>query len=234
MLDMTKKQLIKAAFLDSIPVLTGYMVLGMGFGIVLHTKGYGVLWALCMSLFIFAGSMQFVAVDLMSGGATLLATALTTLMVNIRHLFYGISMIDQYKGAGARKPYLIFALTDETYSLACHNSYDDPQERHTYCFFLSLFNQSYWVTGSVIGSLLGSVIPFDTTGIDFSLTALFVTVFVDQWLQTRNHFAAVTGVASTVLCLAVFGPSVFLIPSMVLITVVLTIGKRFAKEDAHV
>lgn len=231
---MKEKDLIKRAFRDSIPVLTGYVVLGMGFGIVLHTKGYGVVWALCMSIFIFAGSMQFVAVDLMSGGATLLATALTTLMVNIRHLFYGISMIDQYKGAGAKKPYMIFALTDETYSIACHNSCDDPKERHTYCFFLSLFDQCYWVTGSVIGSLLGSVIPFDTTGIDFSLTALFVTVFVDQWLTTKDHFAAVVGVVSTVLCLVMFGAEVFLIPSMVVITVALTLGKKLRKEKADV
>lgn len=230
---MTKKKLIRSAFVDSLPVLTGYIVLGIGFGIVLRTKGYGVLWALAMSVFIYAGSMQFVAVDLLSGGATLLATALTTLMVNIRHLFYGISMIDQYKGAGAKKPYLIFALTDETYSLACHNSYDDPNERHTYCFFLTLFDQCYWVTGSVIGSLLGAVIPFSTDGIDFSLTALFVTVFVDQWLTTKNHFAAVAGIVSTLACLVIFGKDVFLIPSMVVITLVLTLGKRFAKEDDH-
>lgn len=230
---MKRKKIIKAAFVDSLPVLTGYLVLGIGFGIVLHTKGYGVAWALCMSVFIFAGSMQFVAVDLLSGGATLLATALTTLMVNIRHLFYGISMVDQYKGAGAKKPYLIFALTDETYSLACHNPYQNPEERHMYCFFLSLFNQCYWVTGSIIGSLLGAVIPFNTDGIDFSLTALFVTVFVDQWMSTKNHFAAMTGVLSTLGCLLIFGKNVFLIPSMVVITILLTIGKRFAKEEAH-
>lgn len=230
---MNRKAIIKEAFWDSLPVLTGYIVLGIGFGIVLHTKGYGVVWALFMSVFIFAGSMQFVAVDLLSGGATLLATALTTLMVNIRHLFYGISMIDQYKGAGAKKPYLIFALTDETYSLACHNHFEKPDERHTYCFFLSLFDQCYWVTGSVIGSLLGAIIPFNTDGIDFSLTALFVTVFVDQWLSTKNHFAAFTGILSTLVCLMIFGKDVFLIPSMVVITLVLTVGKRFAREEAH-
>ncbi len=219
-------ELLKKAFLDTIPVMTGYVVLGIGFGIVLETKGYGVFWALAMSLFIYAGSMQYVAVDLLTGGASLLTTALTTLMVNARHLFYGISMIDRYKGAGLKKLYMMFALTDETYSLVCQDPLEtDPAakaKRHRYYFTVSFFDQCYWVTGSVIGSLLGAVIPFNTEGIDFALTALFVTIFTEQWLTMKDHRPALAGLAASVVCLMIFGADSFLIPTMILITLLLT------------
>ena len=224
---MDKKE-IKKAFIDTLPVMTGYLVLGIGFGIILKTKGFGVLWALAMSTVIYAGSMQFVAIDLMTGGASLAVTALTTLMVNARHLFYGISMVDRYKGAGKKKPYMIYALTDETYSLVC-----GEESRHRYYFAVSLFDQIYWVTGSVCGSLLGSVIPFNTEGIDFALTALFVTVFVEQWLSNGRHGPALAGLGASVLCLLIFGAENFLIPTMILITVVLTLmRKRLEAEEA--
>jgi len=219
-------ELLKKAFLDTIPVMTGYVVLGIGFGIVLETKGYGVGWALAMSLFIYAGSMQYVAIDLLTGGASLLTTALTTLMVNARHLFYGISMIDRYKGAGPKKLYMMFALTDETYSLVCQDPLEeDPKaraERHRYYITVSFFDQIYWVSGSVIGSLLGAVIPFNTEGIDFALTALFVTIFVEQWLSTKDHRPALVGVVASVICLVIFGADSFLIPTMIVITLLLT------------
>ena len=226
------KQLIKKAFIDTVPVMTGYLVLGMGFGIILKTKGFGVLWALAMSTFIYAGSMQFVAIDLMTGGTSLAVTALTTLMVNARHLFYGISMVDRYKGAGREKPYMIFALTDETYSLVCSDGpEEDETSRHKYYFTVSLMNQIYWVTGRVCGSLLGSVIPFNTEGIDFALTALFVTVFVEQWLTTRNHKPALAGLGTSVLCLVIFGADNFLIPAMILITVILTLMRKSQESE---
>ena len=219
-------ELLKKAFLDTIPVMTGYVVLGIGFGIVLETKGYGVGWALAMSLFIYAGSMQYVAIDLLTGGASLLTTALTTLMVNARHLFYGISMIDRYKGAGLKKIYMMFALTDETYSLVCQDSLEeDPAAKaaqHRYYITVSFFDQIYWVSGSVIGSLLGAVIPFNTEGIDFALTALFVTIFMEQWLSTKDHRPALVGVAASVICLVIFGADSFLIPTMIVITLLLT------------
>ncbi|MGN0734753.1 MAG: AzlC family ABC transporter permease [Anaerovoracaceae bacterium] len=236
---MDKKE-IKKAFIDTVPVMTGYLVLGIGFGIILKTKGFGVLWALAMSTVIYAGSMQFVAIDLMTGGASLAVTALTTLMVNARHLFYGISMVDRYKGAGQKKPYMIYALTDETYSLVCgedSKKADNPSStgtegevekarRHRYYFTVSLLDQIYWVTGSVCGSLLGSIIPFNTEGIDFALTALFVTVFVEQWLSTDKHGPALAGLGASVLCLVIFGADNFLIPTMILITVVLTLMRK--------
>ena len=217
----------KTAFLASVPVMAGYVVLGTGFGILLFSKGYGPLWSLAMSLFIYAGSMQYLAVDLLTGGATLITAALTTLMVNARHLFYGISMIDKYKDTGKYKPYLIFALTDETYSLNCSALPEGVTDAPTYYFLVSLFNHSYWVAGSLLGGLLGYVIPFNTEGIDFALTALFVTVFVEQWLSTKDHIPALIGVVSSVVCLLLFGADGFLIPAMVLITALLALyGKK--------
>lgn len=226
-----KNKLNKKAFINTFPVMTGYIVLGMGFGILLKTKGYGVWWALAMSVFIYAGSMQYLAVSLLTSGASLIATAITTLMVNARHLFYGISMIDKYKGAGAKKPYMIFALTDETYSLVCSEEIADTKERHRYFFAVSLFNQIYWVMGSVIGSLLGAVIPFSVEGIDFALTALFITIFVEQWLSTRRHAPAIIGVVVSAVCVLIFGADNFLIPAMCLITFAVVVLKKW--EEHH-
>ena len=225
-----RKQAVRTAFLDTVPVMAGYVFLGFGFGILLNENGYGALWSLAMSLFIYAGSMQYVAISLISVSAGLLTVALTTLMVNARHLFYGISMVDAYSGAGNKKPYLIFALTDETYSLVSRNRVPEGISRHGYCFLVSLFDQFYWVAGSVLGSLAGSLIPINYEGVDFALTALFVTIFVEQWLSSRNHAAAVIGVLSTVLCLLLFGPDVFLIPSMVLIALALTILRKTGRR----
>ena len=220
------KRMMKVAFKATIPVMTGYLVLAIGFGILLKTNGYGIGWSLAMSGFIYAGSMQYLAIDLLCGGASLLTTALTTLMVNARHLFYGISMVNRYKDTGKKKPYLIFALTDETYSLVCSEEHikgmEEPKE---YYFWVSLFNQTYWVIGSILGSLLGNMIPFEVEGIDFALTALFVTIFVEQWLTTKEHKPALIGIMTSLICLGLFGADGFLIPTMCVI-VVLLIGQR--------
>ena len=225
--------LFKKAFLATAPVMAGYLVLGTGFGILLQSKGYGLGWALAMSIFIYAGSMQYLTVDLLAGGAGLITAALTTLMVNARHLFYGISMIDKYKSTGKRKPYLIFALTDETYSLNCGALPEGVEDSSRYYFLVSLFDQCYWVIGSAVGSLLGAVLPFSTEGIDFSLTALFVTVFVEQWKSTGDHIPAITGVCAALLCLALFGADNFLIPTMILITLALTVYRKWEGGKDH-
>ena len=224
---------IKRAFRASLPVFAGYIVLGIGFGILLKTKGYGLLWAALSSGFVYAGSLQYIMVNLIAAGALLITTALTAVMVNARHLFYGISMIDRYKGAGKKKPYLIFALTDETYSLVCSDeSVRGVRDRYRYYFFLSMFNQIYWITGSVMGSVLGGLITFSTEGIDFALTALFVTIFVDQWLSTKDHRAALTGVIASVICLLIFGADNFLIPAMLCITAALTVMRsKLSREN---
>lgn len=218
-----KIKTIKQAFYKSVPVLAGYIILGTGFGILMHNAGYGVLWTAAMSLFIYAGSMQYVGVGLLTGGASILNTAITTVMVNARHLFYSISMVDKYKNTGKYKPYMIFALTDETYSLLCDGKAPDGTQANLYKFFVSLFNHSYWVIGSIIGSLIGAVLPFSTAGIEFSMTALFVASFTEQWVTTKDHIPGVTGLLSTLGCLLIFGRENFLIPAMLLITLVLTL-----------
>ncbi len=225
-----KRKIVTQVFVQSLPVLAGYVVLGIGFGILLRNAGYGVGWALAMSLLIFAGSMQYVGVGLLTGGASVLTTALTTLMVNARHLFYSISMVDTYKDAGKYKPYMIFGLTDETYSLLCDGKTPEGADPSLYRFLVTLFNQSYWVTGSVLGSLLGAVLPFSTAGIEFSMTALFIASFTEQWLTSHDHIPALTGLLSTLLCLAVFGRERFLIPAMLLITLVLTLLRGREEE----
>lgn len=228
-----KKNALRTAFLDTVPVLTGYLVLGFGFGILLYQSGYGALWALAMSLFIYAGSMQYMAVSLLTGGAGLLTAALTTVVVNARHLFYGISMVDAYKGAGKKKPYMIFALTDETYSLVSKNQVPEGISRHSYCFLVSLFDQIYWVAGSLLGSLAGTLLPLNFEGIEFVLTALFVTIFVEQWISTKNHLPAIIGVVSTAVCLVLFGKDVFLIPSMAVISMLLTITQKTGRRKSN-
>ena len=231
-----KKHIIRRSFIKSLPVMAGYIVLGIGFGILLRNAGYGVLWSFAMSLFIYAGTMQYVGVGLISGGASIITTAIATVMVNARHLFYSISMIDRYKGSGKYKPYLIFALTDETYSLLSDGTIpegiSEQNDINLYRFLVSFFNQCYWVTGSVLGSLLGAVLPFSTEGIEFSMTALFIASFTEQWLKTGDHIPALTGLLGTLVCLIIFGPERFLIPAMLLITLVLTVlrNKREVSE----
>ena len=217
---------LKKVIKDTLPVMAGYLVIGMGFGIVMHANGYGIVWAVAMSLFVYAGSMQYAAVGLLTGGASLLTVALTTLAVNARHLFYGLSVAERYKGAGWRKPYMIFALTDETYSLVCDTDRDTD-----YCFRVSLLNHIYWVSGTVLGAILGNTVQINSKGVDFALTALFVTVFTDQWLNRKNRFAALTGVLASLLTLLLFGPGDFLIPAMGLITAVLLLKMKASPEE---
>ena len=225
------RNVIGKAFLKSIPVLAGYFVLGIGFGILMNAAGYGVGLSFAMSVFIYAGSMQYVGVTLLTSGASVITTALTTVMVNARHIFYSISMIDRYKNSGRYKPYLIFALTDETYSLLCDGQTPEGEDADLYRFLVSLFDHSYWVIGSVVGNLLGMVIPFSTKGIEFAMTALFISSFTQQWLETKDHVPAITGLVSTLLCLIIFGSEKFLIPSMLVITLVLTLLQKRGKEN---
>lgn len=220
------KLTIRNALRDTLPVLSGYVVLGIGFGVLMKSAGFGLWWSVAMSTFIYAGSMQFAGLGLITGGASLLTVALTTLAVNARHFFYGLSMIDRYKATGKAKPYLIFALTDETYSLVCTG-----EKSREYYLLVSLLDQLYWVGGTALGALMGSALRINTEGIDFAMTALFLTVFTEQWLTTKEHFYALAGVLSSVLCLLVFGADSFLIPAMLLITAALF--WKMGKEAPH-
>ncbi len=222
-----KNAIIRRAFLDTLPVMTGYLVLGFGFGIIMKASGFGILLTFAMSFLIYAGSMQYAAVGLLTGGASLLTVALTTLMVNARHLFYGISMLDKYRHMGKRKIYLIFGLTDETYSLVCReNPLIDSDRFRSYSTWVTLLDHMYWVTGSVLGAAVGTFVHFNSEGIEFALTALFLTVFLEQWLTNKNHAPALIGVIVSVICLTIFGSMHFLIPTMLIIALLLCVSKE--------
>ena len=223
-------KIVMKAFLKTLPVFAAYEIVGMGFGILMSHNGYGPLWTFACSLFIYAGSMQYVAVDLLAGGASVLTSALMTLMVNARHLFYGISMVGKYRNMGKFRPYLIFGLTDETYSLLCDDADISAENAGLYCFLVSLFDQSYWVSGSVIGALMAGALPFNSEGIDFSMTALFITVFTEQWLTNKDHRPALSGLLASILCHVLFGESSFLIPAMLFITVLLSVPYAAARK----
>lgn len=211
------KNVFKKALTAALPVMYSYLIIGMGFGVVVQSRGFGPLWAGAMSVFIYAGSMQFVALELIGSGASLLTAALTTVMVNLRHVFYGLSMVDKYKTTGAFKPYLIYALSDETYSLVCNPPELLPGEQRYFYLLVSAMDQASWVLGSILGGLLGAALPFSTEGIDFALTALFVSVVAEQWLSTKEHTPALLGLGLSLLCLLLFGPENFLLPAMLLI-----------------
>ncbi len=215
----------KQILIKTIPIMVGYIVLSIGFGIYASNAGISLLYVILMSVFVYAGSMQYVLVNLISSGVSLLTTALTTFMVNARHFFYGISMIDKYSSKDIRNPYLMFSLTDETYSLVCSSHIEGIDDK-TYYFYVSLFNQIYWIIGSVLGVVLGNVLTISTDGIEFSMTALFITVFMEQWLSQKNHLPALTGLGASILCLFVFGRDNFLIPTMILITVCLLAQRK--------
>ncbi|MDO4523218.1 MAG: AzlC family ABC transporter permease [Eubacteriales bacterium] len=226
-----KKKALKAAFPYTLPVMAGYLFLGLGFGILLESKGYSFIWAFFMSVIIYAGSMQYAAIELLAAGAGFGYTAMMTLIIQIRHLFYGLSLIGKYKNTGKLKPLLIHELTDETYSLVC--SIDPPKDVDPNQFYLciSILDHIYWITGCTLGALLGSMISFNTKGIDFVMTALFIVIFTDQWLSSKEHRPALIGLISSVVCLMLFGSSNFLIPSMICIAALLTVFRKFLEKE---
>ncbi len=221
-----KRKAFKGALPHTLPVLTGYLFIGMAFGILLSSKGYHYGWAILMSVFIFAGSMQFVAINLLMSSFSIINVVFMTLMINARHLFYGLSMLEKFKNIGNKKPYMIFSLTDETFSLLC--GVDPPQgiDRGWFYFFIALLNHIYWIIGSALGGMIGGLISFNTQGIDFVMTALFIVIFIDQWEDNKNHLPAIIGMISSILCLGIFGPSHFILPSMILILFALTIFRK--------
>ncbi|MDF2540920.1 MAG: branched-chain amino acid transporter permease [Herbinix sp.] len=220
-----KKAALQAAIPYTLPVFTGYIVLGAAFGILMDSKGLSLFWTIFASLFVYAGSMQFVSVALLSAGFDPLYTFFITIAVNARHLFYGVSMLHRYKGTGKLKPYLIFSLTDESFSILCSSEPPVGIDRTLFMFYISLLNHIYWVLGSILGGVIGSMFTFNTTGIDFVLTALFVVILINQWKATTNHIPAIIGIVSAILCRILFGADDFIIPSMVLILFFVSILK---------
>lgn len=212
-----KRNALKKAWIHTVPVMLGYLFLGSAFGILLSSKGYGPFWALVMSVFIYAGSGQFVAITLLTSPFDILGAVFITLMVNLRHLFYGLCLLEKFKNVGKKKFYMMFSLTDETYSLLC--SVTPPKgidEGWFYCS-IGLWDHLYWIGSCVLGNLIGTAFSFNSEGIDFVMTALFLVIFLDQWKDSQTHLPQYIGVGASVLCLCIFGSENFLLPVMALI-----------------
>ena len=227
-----KSKAFRAALPYTIPICIGFLFLGISYGFFMHSKGFSFLYPVLMSLFIFAGAMEFVTVNLLLTAFNPLSAFLLALMVNARHLFYGISMLDKYKNTGLKKPYLIYGMCDESFSINCTVTPPADVDKGWFMLFVTLLNQIYWVAGAALGSLLGSVISFDTTGIEFVMTALFVVMFINQWEETDNHRSALTGVFCSMVCLFLFGAQHFIIPAMALIIACFSLMARPKQEAA--
>ncbi|MBR2107640.1 MAG: AzlC family ABC transporter permease [Treponema sp.] len=223
------KSSFKTAFPQTLPVLAGYVSLGIAFGILLRDAGYGVFYAFLMSLFVFAGSAQFLCVELLVANATLPQVAFLIFLLNFRHFFYGLTMISHYRNV-KNKWYLIFGLTDETYALLSANKIPSTVEKSDFYFAVTLLNHIYWISGSVIGSLVGALIPFDMTGIDFAMTALFAVLVVEQWKSHSKHFPAILGFSVSILSILIFGAENFIIPTLIIICVILLLFKNQLEE----
>ena len=216
---------LAAAFPHTVPVLTGYLVLGMAYGVLMQAKGYGAIWAFLMSAVAFCGSMQFVAITLLTGAFDPVGAFLMSLMVNARHLFYGVSMLGKYRGMGWAKVPLVYTLSDETFSIV--SSVEPPEGVRARDFYLAVsgLDYIYWVGGSVLGALAGKFIRFDTTGLDFALTALFVVLFLEQWKKPENRPAGVIGVCAAAVSVVIFGGDNMVLPAMALIVSALLLGR---------
>lgn len=222
----SEKKAFQAAFPVTLPVLTGFACLGLAYGVLMQTKGYGPLWATLMSAVAFGGSMQFVAITLLTTVFDPLQALLLSVMVNARHIFYGLSLLGKYQGVGKLRAFLIYTLCDETFSLVSTVEPPAHVEKKRFYFWISFLNYSYWVVATALGGLLGRFITMDTTGLDFALTALFVVLFMEQWKKQENRFAGVTGVACAAVALAVFGTDRMVIAAMALLLLVLLGGRK--------
>lgn len=221
---MTEKtKALKAAFPFTIPVLTGYLFLGAAYGILMNSKGYGVGWALLMSLIVYAGSAQYMAITFLTSMFNPIYAFFLTLMVNARHIFYGLSLINKLKDTGKLKAFIVYWLSDETFSVICAAEPPDGINKGWFLFFIALLDYVYWSVGTVIGSVIGDMITFNTKGLDFALTALFVVIFISQWKSQKEHKPAIIGVISTFVCLLIFGQENFVILSMIAIIILLSL-----------
>ncbi len=220
------RKALAAAFPHTIPILAGFLFLGMAYGIYMNVSGFSFWWPMLMGLTIYGGSLEFVAVTMLLGSFAPVQTFAMTLMIQARHLFYGISMLEKYKGTGWKKFYLIFGMCDESFSINYTAEVPEGVDRGWFMFFVTLLNQCYWVSGAALGGLLGSFIPFDTEGLDFVMTALFVVIFLDQWLKEKKHYTALIGLGASAACLLIFGADGFMIPTMVCIICLLTVFRR--------
>ena len=227
-----KRKAFKAALPYTLPICVGFLFLGMSYGFLMKSKGFSFVYPMFMSMFIFAGSMEFVTVELLLSGFHPLHAFLLALMVNARHLFYGISMLEKYKNTGWKKPYLIFGMCDESFTVNCTVTPPSDVDKGWFMLFVTLLNQIYWVTGATLGALLGYIIHFDTTGIEFVMTALFIVMFINQWEEAKDHRPALTGLGCSLVCLLIFGSGNFILPAMALIILCFSIDKKKKEKGA--
>lgn len=218
-----RRRALAAAFPYTVPIFAGFWFIGLAYGVYMNVSGFSFWYPLLMSMTIYGGSLEFLTVSMLLSPFAPVQTLLLALMVQARHLFYGISMLDKYRGLGWKKYYLIFGMCDESFSINYSAKIPEEVDRGWFMFFVTLLNQLYWVSGAAIGGLLGGLISFDTKGLNFVLTAMFVVFFIDQWLREERHYTAVIGVGSSLLCLMIFGPEGFMIPAMVCILALLTL-----------
>lgn len=216
------KRAFKAAFPYTVPIFAGFWFLGITYGIYMNVSGFPFWYPMIMSIVIFAGSMEFVAANMLLGAFNPVQAFFMTLMINARHLFYGISMLDKFKGTGLKKYYLIYGMCDETFSINYSADIPKDVDKGLFMFFVTLLNQLYWVTGATIGGIFGSLINFSTEGLDFAMTAMFAVIFTDSWIKEKNHTSSVLGLALSAICLIIFGADDFIIPAMAAILAVLT------------
>ena len=235
---MEKKTIIKkalfAAFPHTIPIFAGFWFLGLTYGIYMNVSGFGFWYPMLMSMTIFAGSMEFVTVSMLLGGFHPLEALTMTLMINARHLFYGISMLDKYKGTGLKKLYLIFGMCDESFSINYTANIPEDVDKSWFMMWVTVLNQFYWVLGSTLGGLFGSLLKFNTEGLSFVMTALFVVIFLEQWMKEKNHTSAIVGIVLSVLCLVIFGKDSFIIPAMICILVVMTLLRKVMEKGGEI
>ncbi|WP_195269754.1 AzlC family ABC transporter permease [Eubacterium sp. 1001713B170207_170306_E7] len=221
---------LRASLPFTIPICVGFLFLGMSYGLLMRSMGFSFIYPTLMSLFIFAGSMEFVTVNLLLSAFNPLYAFFLTLMVNARHLFYGLSMLEKYKNCGWKKLYLIFGMCDESFSINCTVTPPPGIDRGWFMFFVTLLNHIYWVSGAMLGSLLGYIIRFDTEGIEFVMTALFVVMLINQWEETDNHQPALVGIGCSLVCLLFFGSQSFMLPSMAAIILCFSLSRERRKR----
>lgn len=222
----TLKKAFITAFPYTIPIFAGFWFLGLTYGIYMNVSGFSFLYPMLMSLTIFAGSIEFVTVNMLLGAFDPVQALVMTLMINARHLFYGISMLDKFRGTGWKKVYLIFGMCDESFSINYTADIPEGVDRGWFMFFVTLLNHFYWFFGATLGGIFGSLIHFNTEGLEFVMVAMFVVIFLEQWLKEKNHISALLGLGLSVVCLAVFGADGFIIPAMLAILGVLTLVRR--------
>lgn len=221
-----KTKAFKAAFPYTLPIFAGFWFLGIAYGIYMKVSGFSWIFPLVMSTVIFGGSLEFVCVEMLLSPFAPLQVFIMALLIQARHIFYGLSMLEKYKGTGLKKWYLIFGLCDESFSINCSVKVPEDVDKGWFYFFVTILNQFYWVSGATLGGILGGFIKFDTSGIEFILTAMFVVIFLDQWLKEKHHISAYIGLGASVLCLIIFGPDSFMIPTMILVIVLLAAFKK--------